>query len=73
MRQIFPLLEGSLHAVTGNSAEVIEKALPKRCYFRCLVREYFRKDAREEAFAETGIDVSFYACRRRSADEGILP
>ena len=33
------------------------------------------KDAWEEAFAETGIDVSFYACRERSTDEsfrGIL-
>ena len=65
------LLEGFLARGDRKCAEVIEKAYRKGAIFDAW-SEYFRKDAWEEAFAETGIDVSFYACRERSADE-ILP
>ena len=65
------LLEGFLARGDRKCAEVIEKAYRKGAIFDAW-SEYFRKDAWEEAFAETGIDVSFYACRKRSTDE-ILP
>lgn len=65
------LLEGFLARGDRKCAEVIEKAYRKGAIFDAW-SEYFRKDAWEEAFAETGIDVSFYACRERSTDE-ILP
>ena len=65
------LLEGFLARGDRKCAEVIEKAYRKGAIFDAW-SEYFRKDAWEEAFAETGIDVSFYAGRKRSTDE-ILP
>ena len=65
------LLEGFLARGDRKCAEVIEKAYRKGAIFDAW-SEYFRKDAWEEAFAETGIDVSFYAGRERSTDE-ILP
>ena len=65
------LLEGFLARGDRKCAEVIEKAYRKGAIFDAW-SECFRKDAWEEAFAETGIDVSFYACRERSTDE-ILP
>ena len=65
------LLEGFLARGDRKCAEVIEKAYRKGAIFDAW-SEYFRKDAWEEAFAETGIDIMFYACRERSTDE-ILP
>lgn len=65
------LLEGFLARGDRKCAEVIEKAYRKGAIFDAW-SEYFRKDAWEEAFAETGIDIMFYACRKRSTDE-ILP
>ena len=65
------LLEGFLARGDRKCAEVIEKAYRKGAIFDAW-SEYFRKDAWEEAFAETGINIIFYACRERSTDE-ILP
>ena len=65
------LLEGFLARGDRKCAEVIEKAYKKGAIFDAW-SEYFRKDAWKEAFAETGIDIMFYACRERSTDE-ILP
>lgn len=60
-----------MHAAIGNVPKLSKKRTEK-VLFSMPGPEYFRKDAWEEAFAETGIDVSFYACRKRSTDE-ILP
>ena len=65
------VLEGILARGDRRVADVLEATYRKGAIFDAW-SEYFRKDAWEEAFAETGIDVSFYACRERSTDE-ILP
>ena len=59
-----------MHAAIGNVPKLSKKRTEKVLF--SMPGPYFRKDAWEEAFAETGIDIMFYACRERSTDE-ILP
>ena len=65
------VLEGVFARGDRRIGQVILKAYRKGCMFDAWT-EYFYYDKWQEAFAECGLDMGFYAFRERSTDE-ILP
>ena len=70
-RYNFTILEAVLARGDRRLCDVIYKAWQKGCKLDGW-NEYYRYDLWKEAFAECGIDVSFYANRKREYDE-IMP
>ncbi len=70
-RYNFTILEAVLARGDRRLSDVIYKAWKKGCKLDGW-NEYYRYDLWKEAFAECGIDVAFYANRKREYDE-IMP
>ena len=65
------MLEGVLARGDRRTAKVVLQAYRNGALFDSW-SEYFRPEAWEKAFEETGIDPDFYTVRERSVDE-LLP